>query len=118
LFDPRLAPVRDVFRRYELHYYLSVRLPRLGAGLRKFWPAVNTPNAGETPTTIHGIRPKLDVVGQLIGAVVGRYKPLLFDPGRFITVEWRWQQVRDADPFPSVAASESRATWRPLPPER
>src|SRR5436309_7906260 len=30
VLDPRVQPFRDIFDTYNLHYYLSVRLPRLG----------------------------------------------------------------------------------------
>jgi len=30
LEDPRVAPLRDLFTTYELHYYLAIRVARLG----------------------------------------------------------------------------------------
>lgn len=75
LLDPSVAPFRDVFNAYELHYYLSIRLPRLGYRVTEVPARREYPDSGRTPTKIHGFRSKLDLIGQLAGAVMGRYDP-------------------------------------------
>lgn len=75
LADPRVAPLRDVFDAYNLHYYLTVRIPRLG------YPACEVPATraypadGRVPTKIAGIGGKLDIVRDAARAAAGRYDP-------------------------------------------
>ena len=75
LEDPRVQPFRDVFDTYNLHFYLSVRAPRLGfrvteLGVRRCYPA-----HGPTPTKISKLSVKLDMLKQLFGAAFGAYDP-------------------------------------------
>jgi hypothetical protein len=49
LLDPRVAPFRDVFARYELHYYLAIRAARLGFDVRELPVTRAYPGAGEGP---------------------------------------------------------------------
>ncbi len=75
LEDPRVQPFREVFRDYNLLFYLSVRASRLGfrvteVGVRRAYPA-----SGQVPTKIGGIRGKLDLMAELFAAASGRYDP-------------------------------------------
>jgi len=75
LLDARVKPFRDIFDTYNLHYYLSVRIPRLGyrvteLPVRRIYPA-----SGPVPSKISGIRSKLHVMRQLLQAVTGGYSP-------------------------------------------
>jgi len=75
LLDPRVAPFRDVFDRYNLLFYLSMRLPRLGYRAKEIPVARRYPPKGQTPTKIAGIAGRLDILNDLFAAAVGRYDP-------------------------------------------
>jgi len=57
LADPRVAPLRDVFSAYELHYYLSVRLPRLGYRVEEV-PVTRAYPDGGAVRRDHGLAPR------------------------------------------------------------
>jgi len=75
LMDPRVQPFRDIFRTYNLHYYLSVRAPRLGYRVIELPVIRRYPETGKTPTKILGIRGKALVLKQLFMAAAGGYNP-------------------------------------------
>lgn len=52
LLDPRVAPFRDVFSRYELHYYLAIRAARLGFRVQEVPVTRAYPDKGPVPTKI------------------------------------------------------------------
>jgi dolichol-phosphate mannosyltransferase len=74
LRDERVAPFRDVFRGYELHYYLSIRAARLGfkvveVPVRREYPP------GAVPSKIRGWRGGAKVLQALAAACLGRFDP-------------------------------------------
>jgi dolichol-phosphate mannosyltransferase len=74
LRDERVAPFRDVFRGYELHYYLSIRAARLGfkvveVPVRREYPR------GPPPSKIRGLRGGATVLQALAAACLGRFDP-------------------------------------------
>lgn len=75
LLDPRVAPFRNCFQKYEIHYYLSIRAPRLGYRVCEVPADRRYPASGPTPSKINGVRARFDVLGQLLRAVFGRYNP-------------------------------------------
>jgi dolichol-phosphate mannosyltransferase len=75
LADPRVAPLRDEFVGYELHYYLTVRIPRLGYRVTEVPVTRAYPDEGRTPTKITGLKPKVAIVGEVLKAAAGRYEP-------------------------------------------
>jgi dolichol-phosphate mannosyltransferase len=75
LLDPRVAPFRDVFDTYNLHYYLSVRAPRLGYRVCEVPAQRDYPPHGEIPSKIGGLRARLHILRLLVGTVAGRYNP-------------------------------------------
>lgn len=75
LRDPRVAPFRDVFDRYALLFYLSVRLPRLGYRAIEIPVERRYPPAGRTPTKIAGLAGRLGIMRELWTAVRGGYDP-------------------------------------------
>ena len=75
LSDPRVSVFRDVFDTYNLHYYLSVRAPRLGFRVCEIPVTRSYPTRGRTPTKISGIRGRVTILRQLMLAVCGRYNP-------------------------------------------
>lgn len=52
LLDPRVDPFRDVFARYELHYYLAIRAARLGFKVKEVPVTRAYPDKGPVPTKI------------------------------------------------------------------
>jgi glycosyltransferase involved in cell wall biosynthesis len=75
LRDPRVAPFREVFSRYELHYYLAIRAPRLGYRAAEVPVSREYPKHGKVPTKISGLRGNLLVLETLLAACLGRYNP-------------------------------------------
>lgn len=75
LEDPRVAPFRDVFSQYELHYYLAIRAARLGYRVCEL-PVVRAYPAGErAPTKISPIRGSLLIMKTLFAACLHRFDP-------------------------------------------
>lgn len=75
LLDPRVAPLRPVFRHYELHYYLAIRAARLGYRVTEIPVRRAYPDQGPTPTKIRGVRGALRILCTLGRACLGRYTP-------------------------------------------
>lgn len=75
LTDPRVAPFRDIFMKYELLFYLTVRAGQLGFRICEIPVSRRYPDAGPTPTKISGIGPKLDLLTQTVRAAMGQYAP-------------------------------------------
>jgi glycosyltransferase involved in cell wall biosynthesis len=75
LLDPRVAPFREVFSRYELHYYLAIRSARLGYRIQELPVSRAYPDRGPTPTKISPIRGNLLVLRTLVAACLHRYDP-------------------------------------------
>jgi hypothetical protein len=80
LLDPRVAPFRDVFSRYELHYYLAIRAPALGYRVRELPVSRRYPGKGPVPTKISGLRGNLLVLRTLFEACLHRYDPTVASP--------------------------------------
>ncbi|WP_224360487.1 glycosyltransferase family 2 protein [Hyalangium versicolor] len=75
LADPRVAPFRDVFSRYELHYYLAIRAPELGFRVLEVPVSRRYPGKGPVPTKISAVRGNLLVLQTLMNACLHRYDP-------------------------------------------
>jgi glycosyltransferase involved in cell wall biosynthesis len=75
LLDPRVAPFRDVFSRYELHYYLAIRAARLGYRVCEVPVARRYPPRGKVPTKISPLRGNLLILRTLFAACLGRFDP-------------------------------------------
>lgn len=75
LRDPRVQPFRDVFQRYELHYYLAIRAARLGYRVREIPVTRAYPASGATPSKIKGLRGNLGILRALWAAACGRFDP-------------------------------------------
>jgi glycosyltransferase involved in cell wall biosynthesis len=77
LVDPRVAPFRDVFSCYELHYYLAIRAARLGLRVTEIPVTRAYPADGAVPTKIHGWRGNVKVLRTLLDACAGRFDPVV-----------------------------------------
>jgi dolichol-phosphate mannosyltransferase len=75
LSDPRVAPLRDVFAGYELHYYLSIRAARLGYRVKEVPVTRTYPASGQIPTKISFVRGNAAVLEALGKACVGAFDP-------------------------------------------
>jgi len=75
LADPRVAPFRDVFSSYELHYYLAIRAARLGFRVKETPVTRAYPRGVPTPTKIHGLRGYRIVLRDLFRACRHRFDP-------------------------------------------
>ncbi|MCX7619818.1 MAG: glycosyltransferase family 2 protein [Acidimicrobiales bacterium] len=75
LADPRLAVFREVFDRYELLVYLSVRSARLGFQVTEIPVSRVYPAAGPTPTKLHGLAGATELLGVLARMARHRYDP-------------------------------------------
>jgi hypothetical protein len=82
LEDPRVAPFRDVFSRYELHYYLAIRSARLGYRVTEVPVRRAYPREGKTPTKISPLRGNLLVLSTLAKACLHRFDPGDAPPSR------------------------------------
>lgn len=75
LVDGRVAPFREEFSRYELHYYLAIRAARLGYRVCEIPVTRSYPRGVATPTKIHGWRGNLKVLSTLMAACRGEFDP-------------------------------------------
>jgi dolichol-phosphate mannosyltransferase len=75
LTDLRVSPLREVFKDYELHYYLAIRAARLGFKSIETPVTRAYPEGGKTPTKIHGVKGNVAILRTLLRAVRGAYNP-------------------------------------------
>jgi dolichol-phosphate mannosyltransferase len=73
LRDERIAPLREVFAGYELHYYLAIRAARLGYRVTEVPVTRVYPQTGKTPTKISGWRGNIGVLRTLVRTCLGEY---------------------------------------------
>ena len=75
LRDPRVAPFRDVFARYELLFYLTVRATQVGYRATEIPVARRYPKNAPAPTKISGWQGRLEMLAEVIAAAFGRFHP-------------------------------------------
>jgi glycosyltransferase involved in cell wall biosynthesis len=75
LSDPRVDPFRDVFSKYALLFYLTVRAGQLGYSTCQVPVSRSYPSKGTTPTKIAGLRGRADMMRELLDVVLKRYHP-------------------------------------------
>ncbi|MGH9332662.1 MAG: glycosyltransferase family 2 protein, partial [Vicinamibacteria bacterium] len=75
LTDPRVAPLRDVFSSYDLHYYLAIRAARLGFRVKEIPVTREYPARGRVPTKIRGVSGYRIVLRDLFRACGHRFDP-------------------------------------------
>ena len=75
LLDSRVQPFRDVFQRYELLFYLTVRAGQIDAKIAHVPVKRSYPKNEKTPTKIKGFGGKMEVLKQTILAASGRFHP-------------------------------------------
>lgn len=75
LLDPRVKPFRDVFMRYELLFYLTVRAGQIGLRVCETPVRRSYPVGEPTPTKIGGFKGKVDMLKQTFQAALGAFSP-------------------------------------------
>lgn len=75
LLDPRVAPFRDLFSRYELHYYLAVRAARLGFQVCEVPVTRAYPRGERAPTKISPLKGNVLILRTLVAASLHRFDP-------------------------------------------
>jgi glycosyltransferase involved in cell wall biosynthesis len=75
LLDPRVAPFRDVFDRYQLLFYLTIRAGQLGYKVREIPVTRSYPQGEPIPSKIGGLRSKAEHLLEVIAVAIGRYHP-------------------------------------------
>ncbi len=75
LLDPRVAPFRDVFARYELHYYLAIRAGELGFRVAEVPVTRAYPRIGPIPSKISPIKGNVAVLHTLYRAWRHQFDP-------------------------------------------
>jgi glycosyltransferase involved in cell wall biosynthesis len=79
LLDPRVAPFRECFLQYELHYYLAIQAPRLGYRVVEVPVTRAYPVHGKVPTKISPIQGNWLVLKTLVKVCLHQYDPLRLD---------------------------------------
>ena len=74
LKDARLDIFRDIFKTWELQWYLASRIPRLGYKVKEIPTSRIYPDSGKTPTKINW-RGNIRIVSQLLKVSFGYYNP-------------------------------------------
>ncbi|NNF15497.1 MAG: glycosyltransferase family 2 protein [Gammaproteobacteria bacterium] len=75
LEDARVAPFREVFAGYELHYYLAIRAARLGFKVTEVPVTREYPTHGKTPTKISPLKGNATILKALFKACLHRFDP-------------------------------------------
>lgn len=75
LEHPGVLPFREVFSRYELHYYLAIRSARLGLRVKEIPVTRAYPKGEKAPTKISPLKGNLLVLKTLFKAAFRRYDP-------------------------------------------
>jgi dolichol-phosphate mannosyltransferase len=75
LLDDNVRPFREVFQKYELLFYLTVRAGQLGYRVCQVPVQRAYPKGEAVPTKITGLNAKADVLRQTLRAALGKFAP-------------------------------------------
>lgn len=75
LLDPRVQPLRDIFVRYNLQYYLNYIAPKLKFKTTEIPVSRLYSSASGGHTKIRGARAYIAILGELASTVLGLYNP-------------------------------------------
>jgi glycosyltransferase involved in cell wall biosynthesis len=75
LLHPEVKPFREVFQKYELLFYLTVRAGQLGLKITQVPVRRSYPPNAAVPTKISGVSGKFDVLAQTFAAAMGKFNP-------------------------------------------
>lgn len=76
LLDKRVAPFRNVFVAYELHYYLAIKAAQLNFRVVEVPVTRRYPEHGKTPTKISPLKGNALILKTLIQACLRRFDPI------------------------------------------
>lgn len=76
LLDTRVAPFRDIFIAYELHYYLAIRAALLEFKLLEVPVTRRYPSSGKTPTKISPLKGNILILKTLFKACLRQFDPI------------------------------------------
>ncbi|GAB5467477.1 MAG: hypothetical protein Kilf2KO_05070 [Rhodospirillales bacterium] len=71
LIDPQVAPFRDIFDRYNLLFYLTLRANQLGYNSQELPVRRSYPVGEKTPTKISGLSGRFAMMGELLRCALG-----------------------------------------------
>ncbi len=80
LTDPRVAPFRDRFDRYNLLFYLTLRAGQLGYKSKEVPVRRSYPEGEKTPTKISGLSGRVSMMVELLRCCLGGCHPQGFSP--------------------------------------
>jgi dolichol-phosphate mannosyltransferase len=75
LLDPKVAPFRDVFMKYQLLFYLTVRAGQLGYRCIEIPVIRSYPKGEKPPTKIAGLKGRFTMLRELFAAATGQLNP-------------------------------------------
>jgi glycosyltransferase involved in cell wall biosynthesis len=75
LLDAQVAPLREIFQTYEMHYYLAIRAAQLGYKIKELPVTRTYPKKGPVPTKISPIKGNILVLMTLGKACLSLYNP-------------------------------------------
>lgn len=77
LLDSRVAPFREIFSNYELHYYLAIKAPRLGYRVKEIPVKRSYPARDTIPTKISPLKGDFEVLKTLLKVCFSNLDPSL-----------------------------------------
>jgi len=75
LTDERVQPIRQVFERFNMQFYLNCRAPKIGFRVIETPVERDYPADGSIPTKITKFSTKLTLMKELLWTALGRYDP-------------------------------------------
>jgi glycosyltransferase involved in cell wall biosynthesis len=73
LLDPQINVFRNIFKTYELHYYLAIQAVKKGYKVTEVPVSREYPKSGATVTKISPLKGNLQILKILFSAVLGKY---------------------------------------------
>ncbi len=77
LLDPKTKPFRQVFKMFNMQFYLNYRAPKLGFSTIEIPAKRVYPDDGTVPTKIHGLATHLQIMYEIFKTCLGGYNPKL-----------------------------------------
>lgn len=74
LLNPKVKPFREIFKKYELYLYLTIRASQIGLKTKEI-PVARIYPKGKTPTKIKGVKNNLSLLLTTIKVALGAYSP-------------------------------------------
>jgi dolichol-phosphate mannosyltransferase len=75
LKDERVQPLRKIFRRFNMQYYLNYIAAKLDYKVVEVPAQRVYPDSGEVPTKIHGLAAHIQILSEVYKTITGSYNP-------------------------------------------